>query len=68
MTKQIEIREQILLSSRVTMFGDLLHFGQLFKVFGNNYLAQIAHILRRFLLRYQNLSFFSSEIGFGQLL
>ena len=28
----------------VTKLGDLLHFGQLFKAFGNNYFAQIAHI------------------------
>ena len=28
----------------VTILGDLLHFGQLFNVCGNNYLAQIAHI------------------------
>ena len=28
--------------------GDLLYFGQLFKACGNNYLAQIAHILRQF--------------------
>ena len=33
----------------VTIFGDLLHFGLLFKVCGSNYLAQIAHILRQFL-------------------
>ena len=32
--------------SSVTRFGDLLDFGQVFKAFGNNYLAQNAHILR----------------------
>ena len=29
----------------VTRLGDLLDFGQLFKVFGNNWFAQIYHIL-----------------------
>ena len=33
----------------VTRLGDLLDFGQLFKAFGNNYFAQISHILRQFL-------------------
>ena len=33
----------------VTKLGDLLDFGQLFKAFGNNYFAQILHILRQFL-------------------
>ena len=42
----------------VTMLGNLLHFGQLFKVIGNNYLVQIAHICRQFLKSCQNLSFF----------
>ena len=34
--------------SSVTRFGDLLHFGQLFKAFGNNYFAWIAYILSDF--------------------
>ena len=42
----------------VTRLGDLLHFGQLCKACDNNYFAQIAHILRQFLERCQNLSFF----------
>ena len=33
----------------VTRLGDILHFGQPFKVGGNNYFAQIAHIVRQFL-------------------
>ena len=33
----------------VTRLGDLLHFGQLFKAFGNNEFAQISHILKQFL-------------------
>ena len=33
----------------VTRLGDLLDFGQLFKAFGNNYFAQILHIIRQFL-------------------
>ena len=33
----------------VTRLGDLLHFEQLFKVFGNSYFAQIAHIYSTFL-------------------
>ena len=32
----------------VTRLGDLLHFGQHFKTCGNNYFAQIAHILGHF--------------------
>ena len=54
-------------SISVTILGHLLHFDQLYKVCGNNYLAQIAHILRQFLYRCKNLSF-SSEIILGQLL
>ena len=30
----------------VTRLGNLLDFGQPFKAFGNNYFAQISHILR----------------------
>ena len=33
----------------VTRFGDLLDFGQVFKPFGNNSIAQISHILWQFL-------------------
>ena len=33
----------------VSRLGDLLDFGQLFKVFGTNLFAQISHILRQFL-------------------
>ena len=32
----------------VTRFGDLLHFGQLFKACGNNYFAQISYTVRQF--------------------
>ena len=35
----------------VTRFGEILDYGQLFKVFGNNQFAQIFHILRQFLWR-----------------
>ena len=35
----------------VTKFGDLLDFEQLFKAFGNNYIAQISHILRHFFVK-----------------
>ena len=52
--------------SSVTRLGDLLDFGQLFKVCGNNWFAQITHIFRRFLQRCQNLSF-SCEVIFRQL-
>ena len=47
------------LLSSVTRVGDLLDFGQLFEAFGNNYFAQNSHILRQFLKRCQNLSYFS---------
>ena len=40
---------QLSTSSCVTRFGYLLDFGQVYKAFGNNYLAQISHILRQFL-------------------
>ena len=33
----------------MTRLGDLLQFGQLFKDCGNNYFAQIAHILGNFI-------------------
>ena len=36
-------------TSSVTRLGDLLHFGQLFKAFGNNLFAQIFQILSQFL-------------------
>ena len=46
-----EVRfNQVQLLTSVTRFGDLLNFGQLFKAFGNNYFAQISHILRQFLI------------------
>ena len=37
------------MGSSVSKLGDLLHIGQLYKAGGNNYLAQIAHIVRQFL-------------------
>ena len=54
----------------MTILGDLLLFGQLLKACGNNYLAQISHILRQ---RCQNFSFFKCNhlwaafIGIWQL-
>ena len=36
-------------TSSVTRLGDLLHFGQLFKAFGNNIFTQISYILWQFL-------------------
>ena len=47
----------LFLKDSVTRLVDLLHFGQLFKVCGNNYFVQITHTLGNF-LRCQNLSFF----------
>ena len=35
--------------NNVTRFGNFLDFGQLFKAYGNNYLAQISYNLRQFL-------------------
>ena len=32
----------------LTILGDFLDFGHLFKAFGNNWFAQISHILRQF--------------------
>ena len=51
----------------MTRLGDLLHFGQLFKAGGNNYFAQIAHILGNF-CKSVKIFHFSSEIIFGRLL
>ena len=48
----------------VTRLGDLLHFGQLFKAYGNNYFAQIAHIFRQF-CKVVKIFHFASEIIFG---
>ena len=55
------------LPASVTRLGDFLHFGQLFKACGNNYFAQIAHILGKF-CRGLIIFHFSSGIVFGQLL
>ena len=46
-----------------TRLGDLLHFGQLFKVCGNNYFVQTAYIFCKIV----EIFHFSSEIIFGQL-
>ena len=51
----------------VTRLGDLLHIGQLFKAYGNNYFAQITHIFRQFFKGVKTFHFYS-EIIFGQLL
>ena len=50
----------------VTRLGDLLHFGQIFKACGDNYFAQITHILDTF-CKVVEIFHFSSEIIFGQL-
>ena len=52
--------------SSVAWLCDLLHFGQLFKVCGNNYFAQIAHILGNFCYG-AKIFHFSSGINFRQL-
>ena len=44
-----ELQPYVTSTSSVTRLGDLLHFGQLFIPGGNNYFAQIAHIVRQFL-------------------
>ena len=49
----------------MTSLGDLLHFGQLFKAFGNNYFAQIVHILGNFCKGVKIFNF-SGEILSGQ--
>ena len=54
-------------SRSVTRLGALLHFGQLFKAYGNNYFTQIIHMFIQFLKGFKNFHF-SSEIIFGQLL
>ena len=54
-----------LIRSSVTRLGDLLDFGQLFKACGNNYFAQISHILQQIFVK---IFYFSSELIFGRLL
>ena len=49
---------EIDMPTSVTRLDDLLDFGQFFKASSNNYFAQISHIVRQFLKRCQNLSFF----------
>ena len=51
----------------VTGLGNLMYFGQPFKAAGNNYFAQIAHILGNIWKCYKIFKS-SSEISFGQLL
>ena len=52
------------LDNRVTRLGDSLHFDQLFKACGNNYFAQISHILGNFCKGVKIFNF-SSGIIFG---
>ena len=49
-TRLVNLASTVKVSIRtsVTRLGDILHFGQLFKACGNNYFAQIAHILAIF--------------------
>ena len=51
----------------VIRLDDILHFGQLFKTFGNNYFAQTATFLGNF-CEVVKIFHFSSGIIFGQLL
>ena len=51
--------------SSFTRLGDFLHFGQLFKAYGNNYFAHIAHILGNFC---RGFKIFNFSIIFGELL
>ena len=51
-------------SDNVTRLDDLLHFGQLFQASGNNFYAQITHILGNFCKGVQ-IFYFSSKIMFG---
>ena len=53
-----------LLRLSVTRLGDLLHFGHVFKAWGNNYFAQISHILGKF-CKVDKIFHFFSEIFFG---
>ena len=46
---------------------DLLHFGQLFKVCANNYLAQIAHIFRQNAIIFLIILFLDNFLGICQL-
>ena len=57
----------MMVSNSVTRLGNLLHFGQLFKTCGNNYFAQITHILSNF-CEVVEIFHSASEIIFGQLL
>ena len=55
------------LRTSVTRLGDLLDFGQIFKICGNNLFPQISHILGNF-CKGVKIYRFSSEINFRQLL
>ena len=44
-----QLRKLIAAKDSVTRLGNFLHFGKLFKAFGNNEFAQISHMLRQFL-------------------
>ena len=48
-TLRVKFVTPFYLRGRVTRLGNLLHFEQLFKAFGNNEFAQISHIFRQFL-------------------
>ena len=64
----LHVQSNNLISDAVsaTRLGNILHFGQLFKACGNNYFAQIAHILGNFCKSVIVFNF-STEIFFGQL-
>ena len=51
----------------MTIFGDFLHFGQLFKAFGNKLFAQFSYILRHFCKGVKIFNF-SNEITLEQRL
>ena len=48
-TTLFTVRFRFWLNTSVTRLGDFLDFGQIFKAFGNNKIAQIFHILKDFL-------------------
>ena len=48
--RRLEYEARSSASTSVTRLADLSHFGQLLKASGNNYFAQIAHILGNFII------------------
>ena len=61
------IKKDVIVRPSVTRLGDLLHFGQLFKACGNNYLPKLPTFFCNFYKGVKKIHF-SNDIIFGQVL